>query len=292
MNKSDNEAANISLVQCLKNGIGSFVGNFRRIAKSMLVLSVVIAVVAAVGFGGKIGVVKTDYITYMPFHEISMVAFLKYAVAALLVVVAGLFWRGKVFLMFMPDGGANIEKKATLFAGLRYVQFCLLAYIAFGIIATALAVLAVKISVWLWIALAIYIMVIAVPVYVAEYEYMFADNNFRTSLRASFKAVKEQWGRLFLRLLITYAAWALLVAVVMLPSAVLALAVYDNATAVSMEGATETPAFVYVLEYLFIALGMIASLAVTYCAMSVLKSFFEESKVYSSALEQAREDEF
>lgn len=292
MNKSDNEAANMSLVQCLKIGTGSFIENFRRIVKSMLVLSVVIAVVAAVGFGGKIGVVKTDYITYMPFHEISMVAFLKYAVAALIVAIVGLFWRGKVFLMLSSGYGAELEKKSTVFAGLRYVQFCILAYITFGIIATALAVLAIKISAWLWIALAIYIVIVSVPVYVAEYEYMFADNNFRTSLRASFKAVKEQWGRLFLRLLITYAALIFMVAVVMLPSAALALAVYDNATAVSMEGAAETPVFVYVLEYMFIALGMIASLIVTFCAMSVLKSFFEEAKVYSSALAKAREDEF
>lgn len=290
MNKPDSDTASVSLVQCLKRAIECYVKQFRGISKATLWLSLAVAAVVSAGFGGNVGTVKTDYVAYMPFHEISMPLFLRYAATVMVALAVYCFWRGKVFVLL--SGGNVHGGKATVFAGLRFLQFCMLAYLCFGIAATALAVAAVKVSAWIWPAFALYAVFVSVPLYVAEFEYMVGDSNFRNSLRVSFRAVKEQWGRVFLRLLITCAAVAMLAVVAMLPAMALALAVYDNATAVSMEKAAPTPLPVYVAEYVFTALGVLATLGVVSASMYVLDGFFKESKTYSAELSEARKGEF
>ena len=126
----------------------------------------------------------------------------------------------------------------------------------------------------------------------AEYEYMIPDSNFRTSLRKGFKVLKEQWGRVFFRLLIVNAVAVLLFTVVLLPAASLMLGIYDNATAVSMENAPATPVFIYIMEFLFLALGMIASLCVVFFAMSGKKAFFEECNATAYLLAEEKAGKF
>ena len=150
-----------------------------------------------------------------------------------------MLWKGISFAVLQGD--SDLKTKDKILAGLKYIQFCLLAFLVFGIVGAALIVASLKLSVWLWIAVGLYMIFITVPLFVAEYEYMIPDSNFRTSLRKGFKVLKEQWGRVFFRLLIVNAVAVLLFTVVLLPAASLMLGIYDNAIAVSMENAPATP---------------------------------------------------
>ena len=275
MDNSENIADALTLGASLRKGIRDITEKFRVAARAQLPVSVVMAVVAMAAFGGNIGEVKTNYITYMPFHEISMALFLRYAAGCALLAVLFMLWKGMAFAVL--DGEKKLSVKDKMLSGLKFAQFCLLSMLAFGIIEVVLVVVSVKVSAFVWIAVAAYLFVIAVPLYIAEYDYMLTDDNFRKSLCKGFKAVKEQWGRVFFRLLMVNAAAMLLVVVALLPASALMLGIYDNATAVSMTGAQKTPLLIYVAEYLFIGLGVLATLCVSFGAVSAKKAFFEEA---------------
>lgn len=290
MEKSRNNIDDMTLNVSVKNGIKYAKDNFRAAVRMLMPVSLVIAVVSAVAWGGNIGIVKTNYITYMPFHEVSMPFFLRYAAGLLIVLVAFMLWKGISFAVLQGD--SDLKTKDKILAGLKYIQFCLLAFLVFGIVGAALIVASLKLSVWLWIAVGLYMIFITVPLFVAEYEYMIPDSNFRTSLRKGFKVLKEQWGRVFFRLLIVNAVAVLLFTVVLLPAASLMLGIYDNATAVSMENAPATPVFIYIMEFLFLVLGMIASLCVVFFAMSGKKAFFEECNATAYLLAEEKAGKF
>lgn len=292
MDKTVEESASeVSLVNSLKGGLQFFVSHVAMAVKALLVVSIVAALVAAATFCGDIGTVKMDYITYMPFHNISMAQFVAYVAGVLVLLIIYLYWRGAAFMMFSCDGNSIGSAKDRIFSSIKFLQFCLLAFITFGIILAALVFAAVKFTAWIWIAVGLYLIVFSVPLYVSEYEYMTSDSNFRSSLRSGFKALKEQWGRVFLRLMITVSAAALLVVLAFIPAFSMMMAVYDNATAVMMEGLAQTPSFVYVLEFLFIAIGVLVSLIINFVGMSVLNAFYKETKAYSKILAEARNEE-
>ena len=184
MEKSRNNIDDMTLNVSVKNGIKYAKDNFRAAVRMLMPVSLVIAVVSAVAWGGNIGIVKTNYITYMPFHEVSMPFFLRYAAGLLIVLVAVMLWKGISFAVLQGD--CDLKTKDKILAGLKYIQFCLLAFLVFGIVGAALIVASLKLSVWLWIAVGLYLIFITVPLFVAEYEYMISDSNFRTSLRKGF----------------------------------------------------------------------------------------------------------
>jgi hypothetical protein len=292
MDKFEKEISEVSFAKSVKEGCSMFLSSFRKAARVLLWLSAAIAVVAAVAFGGNIGNVKTDYITYMPFHEVSMHSFIIYACGLLAMLLLYVFWRGAAFLVVANADGHSFERKSLLLSGLKFLQFCLLAFLVFGVLAVVLVVLAVKISLWFWIAVAVYVIAVSVPLAISQYDYMLTDNNFRRSLRVAFRVLKEQWGRVFFRLFVVVAAVALCFAVFSLPAATLALAVYDNATAVSMEKASATPFFVFALEYVFIAVGVLAQLVVSFMAITQMSVFYKECLQYSEALLAGRKAEY
>ena len=289
MDNSENIADALTIGASIKKGTRNITENFRVVARALLPVSVAMAVVAMAAFGGNVGEVKTNYITYMPFHEISMALFLRYAAGCVLLAVLFMLWKGVVFAII--GGEKKLSVKDKMFAGLKFAQFCLLSVLAFGIIGAALVVVSVKVSAFVWIAIAVYLIVIAVPLYIAEYEYMLTDNNFRKSLCKGFKAMKEQWGRVFFRLLVANAVAVLLVVVALLPALALLLGIYDNATAVSLTGAQKTPLLIYIAEYLFIGLGMLATLCVAFGAVSAKKAFFEEAAANASFLAEGKTEE-
>ena len=289
MDNSENIADALTLGASIKKGTRNIMEYFRAVARALLPVSVAMAVVAAAAFGGNIGEVKTDYITYMPFHEISMALFLRYAAGCVLLAVLFMLWKGVVFAILGGDKKLSVKDK--IFAGLRFAQFCLLSMLAFGIIGAALVVVSVKVSVFAWIAVAVYLIVIAVPLYMAEYEYMLTDNNFRKSLCKGFRAMKEQWGRVFFRLLVANAAAVLLMVVALLPALALMLGIYDNATAACMAGAQKTPLPIYILECLFMGLGVLATLCGYFGAVSAKKAFYEEAVANASFMAEEKAGE-
>lgn len=289
MDNSENIADALTLGASIKKGKRNITENFRAVAHALLPVSAAMAVVAVVAFGGNVGEVKTDYITYMPFHEISMALFLRYAAGCVLLAVLLMLWKGVVFAIL--GGDKKLSLKYKIFAGLKFAQFCLLSMLAFGVIGAALVVVSVKVSVFVWIAVAVYLLVMAVPLYIAEYEYMLTDNNFRKSLCKGFKVLKEQWGRVFFRLLVANAAAVLLVGVALLPALALMLGIYDNATAVCMTGAQKTPLLIYIAECLFIGLGVFVTLCVSFGAVSAKKAFFEETAANASFMEEEKAEE-
>ncbi len=289
MDNSENIADALTLGASIKKGTRNIMDKFRVVARALLPVSVAMAIVAMAAFGGNVGEVKTNYITYMPFHEISMALFLRYVAGCVLLAVLFMLWKGVVFAIL--GGEKKLSVKDKMFAGLKFAQFCLLSMLAFGIIGAALVVVSVKVSAFVWIAVAVYLFVIAVPLYIAEYEYMLTDSNFRKSLCKGFKAMKEQWGRVFFRLLLANAAVVLLVVVALLPALALMLGIYDNATAVSLTGAQKTPLLIYIMEYLFIGLGMLATLCVAFGAMSAKKAFFEEAAANASFMAEEKAEE-
>lgn len=289
MDNSENIADALTLGTSLKKGISNFTENFRAVARALLPVSVAMAIVAMAAFGGNVGEVKTNYITYMPFHEISMALFLRYAAGCVLLAVLFMLWKGVVFAIL--GGEKKLSVKDKMLSGLKFAQFCLLSMLAFGIIGAALVVVSVKVSAFAWIAVAVYLFVIAVPLYIAEYDYMLTDDNFRKSLCKGFKAMKEQWGRGFFRLLMVNAAAMLFVVVALLPASALVLGIYDNATAVSLTGAQKTPLLIYIVEYLFIGIGMLATLCVSFGAVSAKKAFFEEAAANASFMAEEKAEE-
>lgn len=293
MSNSEMEVSDMSLIKRFGAGLKWVTENRKAAIRTQVWLSVAAALVVAVAFGGNIGEVKTDYVTYMPFHEIAMGPFVKYAAGAFVAAVVCMFWTGALFLLLSDDAApARLDRKQMVFAGLKFVQFCLLAFLTFGIVAGVIVYAAVKFTAWLWILFAVYVLLFSVPYYMAQCNYMLTDDNYRQSLRVAFKAVKEQWGRVFLRVLVVSALAVLFVLIVSLPATALAFAVYDNATAVSMEGAAPTPWYIFALEYVFIAVGVLASLYIIMCARSVMKAFYVESLEYSEALAEARKEEY
>lgn len=264
-----------------------FQGNFRKAGKAMAALSVFIGVVVAAAMGGNVGTVKMDYTSYIPFHEISLQNAIVYGAGMLLVALAGLFWNGKAFSVI--GGGFSLSRRDVVFSGLRFLQGCMLSFFVFGIIAAAIAVAAAKAAAWLWVVFVLYVLFVSVPLYIVEYDYMLTDHRFRDSLRLGLKAVREQWGRVFLRVLFVNTVAMVLMAVAMLPAAALMLSVYDNATAVLIDGATPTPVVVFVLEYVFMAAGCVAVLGVRFWAIAALRAFFDDSRAYSARLAETEE---
>lgn len=264
-----------------------FQENFRNISKTMVVLSIFIAVVVAATIGGNIGTVKIDNISYIPFHEISLQNVIVYGVGILVVVIAILFWYGKAFSIL--GGSFKILQKDVAFACLRFLQGCMLSFFVFGILGTAIGVAAGKVNVWLWVLFALYILFISVPLYIVEYDYMLTNHSYRESLRHGIKAIREQWGRVFFRVLFVNAVAVVLMVVAMLPGAALMLSIYDNATAMLMDGATPTPLMIFVLEYLFIVVGCIAALGIKFWALAALKECFNECCAYSTQLAADKE---
>ncbi len=288
MNNTENVADAQSLKESARKGLNNITTNFFVVAHLLLPLSVLLAVLVILAFCGDIGKVRMDYVAYIPFHEISMAFFLRYAGGASIIVILFMLWKGALFAIL--GGERKPDIKGAALAGLKFVQFCLLSMIAFGLIGAALVVASVKLSVYIWIAVAVYLVVISVPLYIAEYEYMLTDNNFRKSLCKGIKALKEQWGRVFFRLLVTNAVALLLVVVALMPALALMLGIYDNATAVCVSGAQKPPILVYISECLFMGLGVLAVLCVVYAAVSVKKAFYEEAKVnFALIAEEKRE---
>lgn len=271
-----------SFLGSLASATDWFQKNFRKAGKAMAALSVFIGVVVSAAMGGNIGTVKMGYTSYVPFHEISLQNAVVYAAGLLFVALAGLFWNGKAFSVI--GGGFSLSRKDVAFSGLRFLQGCMLSFFVFGIIAVAIAVAAVKVAAWLWAVFALYVLFVSVPLYIVEYDYMLADHRFRESLRLGLKAVREQWGRVFFRVLFVNAVAIVLMAVVMLPAVALMLSIYDNATAVVMDGAAPTPSIVFVLEYVFMAAGCVAALGIRLWALVALKRFFDDSCAYSAQL--------
>ena len=103
MEKSRNNIDDMTLNVSVKNGIKYAKDNFRAAVRMLMPVSLVIAVVSAVAWGGNIGIVKTNYITYMPFHEVSMPFFLRYAAGLLIVLVAFMLWKGISFAVLQGD---------------------------------------------------------------------------------------------------------------------------------------------------------------------------------------------
>ena len=66
-----------------------------------------------------------------------------------------------------------------------FIQFCLLAFIVFGIIGAILAYISITVSAWLWTAFIIYAVFVSVPLYISGYEYMPNDINFRNALKTA-----------------------------------------------------------------------------------------------------------
>ena len=98
MDKFEKEISEVSFAKSVKEGCSMFLSSFRKAARVLLWLSAAIAVVAAVAFGGNIGNVKTDYITYMPFHEVSMHSFIIYACGLRLCCCFTCFGAARLFL--------------------------------------------------------------------------------------------------------------------------------------------------------------------------------------------------
>lgn len=265
-----------------------FQKNFRNIGKAMAVLSIFIAVVVSTTVGGNIGSVKMDNISYIPFHEISLQNVIVYGVGMFLVAIAILFWYGKAFSVL--GGSFKVTKKDVAFAGLRFLQGGMLSFFVFGILGVVIAVAAVKVAVWLWVLFVLYLLFVSVPLYIVEYDYMLTDHSYRESLRRGFKAIREQWGRVFFRVLFVNAVAILLMAVAMLPGVALMLSIYDNATAMLMDGAKPTPLIIFVFEYLFIAVGSVAALGVKFWSLVALKEFLNECRVYSIQLKADKEE--
>lgn len=265
-----------------------FQKNFRNIGKAMAVLSIFIAIVVSATVGGNIGSVKLDNISYIPFHEISLQNVIVYVAGIFLVAIAILFWYGKAFSVL--GGSFKVTKNDVAFAGLRFLQGGMLSFFVFGILGVVIAVAAVKVAVWLWVLFVLYLLFVSVPLYIVEYDYMLTDHSYRESLRRGFKAIREQWGRVFFRVLFVNAVAILLMAVAMLPGVALMLSIYDNATAMLMDGATPTPLIIFVFEYLFIAVGSVAALGVKFWSLVALKEFLNECRVYSIQLKADKEE--
>lgn len=291
MKEFDLDVPNISIIKGFRNGIKSVSSNIKSIFKNIAILTAIMALAVMVTAGGNIGVVKVDYINYMPYHEISTLYLAKYIIGTAITLLLFVIWRGKAFLLLANNGKTtdsstpkHVKTSDVLYSALRMLQFCLLAFIIFGIIASILIYLSLTLSAWLWIATAAYLLFVSVPLYISCYEYMLTDNNFRHALKIGFQAVKEQWGRIFLRLLIVNAVFALLIFIFALPAASLIMSIYDNATAVTMSGASATPSFIYILEYAAIFISSALTLLTVFASMSILQIFFNDVNKYSQHL--------
>lgn len=276
----------------IKDELKFCVGNAREIARKLLLPSLLITLVAVLTLGGNVGVVKVDYLSYIPYHEIGTWSFVAYAAGCAALLLLAVAWSGGALAVIGAESEfGKLNRRDILLAGLRMLQFCMLALLAFGIVFAVLVYAAVRVTPWLWIAVGAYAVAVAIPLYIAEYEYMIGGSGFFASLRLGLRAMREQWGRVFVRLLIVCAAAVLLCAVVALPAVSLLMGIYDNATAVVMEGAAPTPIWVYVAEDVFIALGVLASLAVVFAAMVVLRGIYVGAGTYSASLAEEREYE-
>lgn len=276
----------------IKEELKFCIGNLKGIARKLLLPSLLIALVAVLTLGGNVGVVRVDYISYVPYHEVGMWRFVAYAAGGAALLLLVIAWAGGAFAIIGAEGKfRKLSRRDILLSGLRLLQFCLLAFLAIGILLAALVYAAVRVTPWLWIAVGAYVVAVAVPLYIAEFEYMIGGSGFFASLRLGFRAMREQWGRVFVRLLIVYAVAVLLCAIVALPAASLLMGIYDNATAVVMEGAAPTPIWIYVLEDVFIVIGVLASRVVAFAAMSVLRGVYVGAGAYSASLAEEREYE-
>lgn len=285
------ETPDISIVKSTKAGIKTVVINIKVISRRLAVLTLLTALAVTFTVCGNVGIVKVDYNYYIPYHEISTIYVLKYIVGTVLAVALYMLWNGGAFYLLSHTNKTKLSLDTSqlkrgdfFFSGLRFVQFCMLSAITFGIIAAVLVYLSISISTWIWAAVAIYAIIVSVPLYVACYEYMLTDINFRGALKTALKYSLEQWGRIFLRLFMVSAAAALPILLFLIPAASLIMAVYDNATAVVMNGAEPSPMLIYVLEYVAVFIANVLMLAIVLTAMSVLRFFANDTTRYSQYL--------
>lgn len=181
------ETPDISIIKSIKSGIKIIINNIKTISLGLAIPTLLFALIATVTICGNVGVVKIDYNHYMPYHEISEWFLAKYIIGTLVSVVLFMLWRGYTFHYL---SNFDKEKKAFcvktsrisdfFYSGLRFIQFCLLAFIVFGIIGAILAYISITVSAWLWTAFIIYAVFVSVPLYISGYEYMLNDINFRT----------------------------------------------------------------------------------------------------------------
>lgn len=289
------ETPDISIIKSIKSGIKIIINNIKTISLGLAIPTLLFALIATVTICGNVGVVKIDYNHYMPYHEISEWFLAKYIIGTLVSVVLFMLWRGYTFHYL---SNFDKEKKAFcvktsrisdfFYSGLRFIQFCLLAFIAFGIIGAILAYISITVSAWLWTAFIIYAVFVSVPLYISGYEYMLNDINFRNALKTAAKRTAEQWGRVFLRLLLVNTAAIILVVILTIPAAALGLSLYDNATAVVMTGASSSPVLIYIMEYIAVFIACVLVLYIILISTSVLMFFLDDANKYSAYLAQAR----
>ena len=291
MKEFDFDVPNTSIVKSMKNGIKLISSSKKDIFKNIAILTFITALAVTITVGGDIGIVKVDYINYAPYHEISTVYLAKYIIGTFVTLLLFILWRGKAFLLLEKYGSPadssmkkQIKASNIIYSGLRMLQFCMLSFIIFGIIASLLIYFSLTLSAWIWIATGIYLIFISVPMYISCYEYMLSDNNFRHALKSGFRATKEQWGRVFLRLTIVNIISALLIFMFAMPAVSLIMGIYDNATAVTMSGTSAAPAFIYILEYLTIFVSCTLTLFIVLLSMLVLLTFYNEISRYSKHL--------
>lgn len=289
------ETPDISIIKSIKSGIKIIINNIKTISLGLAIPTLLFALIATVTICGNVGVVKIDYNHYMPYHEISELFLAKYIIGTLVSVVLFMLWRGYTFHYL---SNFDKEKKAFcvktsrisdfFYSGLRFIQFCLLAFIVFGIIGAILAYISITVSAWLWTAFIIYAVFVSVPLYISGYEYMLNDINFRKALKTAAKRTAEQWGRVFLRLLLVNTAAIILVVILTIPAATLGLSLYDNATAVVMTGASSSPVLIYIMEYIAVFIASVLVLYIILISTSVLMFFLDDANKYSAYLAQAR----
>lgn len=262
----------LSLGGALKVGSRAFWKSLRQKPRPLLIFTALIAWVLAATLTGNVGEVRMDAVSYFPYHYIDMGIFIKYAAGLLIAVLLFVVWRGLVFMLMGSEVGAAKHTFAEeRYAALRFLQFCLLSLVTFGIIAAALIFCGVRVSAWFFAALGVYVLVMIVPFYIAQYEYMLRDACFFGSVRTGFREMRKRGGGVWLRLVSLGAVTVVLLGLFLLPAAALMMGVYDNATAVMMEGQPATPVALYVLEFVFWTLGLIISLAVLMWAAYMMR---------------------
>lgn len=286
MKEHDIEEYDKSVYECIKNGINLIVHNPKTVFVNLCLPTVLIALAITITIGGNIGVVKMDYVNYMPYHVISEVYVAKYIIGVIVSLLLLLLWRGTAFLMLADIEETSSFKRHKLkisdvfYVSLRLLQYCLLSFLTFGVVAAILIYLSVAVSSWLWIVAAGYMLFISVPFFVSCYGYMLNDMSFRNALREGLLAIIRQWGRVFVRLFLVYVIVGVLVVVFALPAAALMIGVYDNATAVVMSNASATPIGVYVLEYIAFFFSCVCSLFFVFAGMCVGKFIFDDTKAH------------
>lgn len=270
--KEDNTVydPDLSITAALRTGTGHFLSILGSKSKMLVASGVLISLAVASALTGNIGSVHVAPVSYIPYHEIGMAQFLRYAAGFLVSLVLYIFWRSVTFSLMADDGKAPLKSGDMRYSFLRMLQYFLLSFLTYGILAAALVYCAVRFSAWIFVALGAYFLVMAVPFFISEYGYMAGDMSYSKALKRGFSELKRRGGTVWLRMVSLDAVMLLLSLICLLPAVSLMMGVYDNATAQVMESAGSTPAMLYVLEFVFWLLGTAALLAVILWGACVL----------------------